>query len=127
MTAGARPLLSRWRIVCPHERHDRGRNGRNLDVPGGARFRCSTASIVTIPMPATRAGEAMEYGDITLYLLPAGGMCVRLATKRNDWGIPVELTGLPIDCSIDPATPLAQVASGFDPLHAAAFSARPPR
>jgi hypothetical protein len=100
------------------------RNGRN---PGGARFRCSTASIVTIPIPVTRVGGAMEYGNIAPYLLPASGMCVRLATKRNDWGIPVELTGLPIDCCIDPATPLAQVASGFDPLHAAAFSARPAR
>jgi hypothetical protein len=51
-------------------------------------------------------------------------MRVSLASQRNDWGIPVELSGLAIDYDIDPATPLAQIAGRFDKLHTAAVSAR---
>ncbi len=68
-----------------------------------------------------RTGGALEYGNIAPYLLPRSGMCIRLATKRNDWGIPVELLGLPVDQPLDPATPLAEIASAISTT-----SSRPP-
>jgi hypothetical protein len=65
----------------------------------------------------TRTGGMLEYGNNAPYLLPASGMLVRLASKHNDLGISIEFSGLPVDVEVDPATPLAELASSFDRLY----------
>jgi hypothetical protein len=61
----------------------------------------------------------IEYGNIVPYLLPASGLHIALPTKHNDFGIPVELVGLPVHGDLDPATPVADVAARFDELFSA--------
>jgi hypothetical protein len=108
-------------------------HGRMLVVVDNLTFSSGETSAWTLQhalgarLIGTRTGGALEYGNIAPYLLPASGMCVRLATKRNDWGIPVELTGLPIDYNLDPTTPITSIASCFDTLHAHASTVGHPR
>jgi hypothetical protein len=67
-----------------------------------------------------RTAGMIEYGNIVPYLLPASGLHIGLTTKHNDYGVPIELTGLPVQAELDPATPLSEVAHAFDRLHALA-------
>jgi hypothetical protein len=59
----------------------------------------------------------IEYGNIAPYLLPAAGLHIGLATKHDDFDIPVELTGFPVHGNLDPKTPLAAVAHDLDNLY----------
>jgi hypothetical protein len=59
----------------------------------------------------------LEYGNIVPYVLPDSGLCVRLPTKRNDFGIPMELVGFPVHTEMDPRTPLDDVARDFDRIY----------
>lgn len=61
-----------------------------------------------------RTAGKIEYGNIAPYLLPASGLYIGLPTKRNDFGIPVELVGLPVHAKLDPRIPLSAVAGSFD-------------
>jgi hypothetical protein len=65
----------------------------------------------------SRTAGMIEYGNIAPYLLPASGLHVGLTTKHNDFGIPVELVGLPIHADLDPGSPLDLVAREFDRLY----------
>ena len=71
-----------------------------------------------------RTGGMIEYGNVIPYLLPASGMHVMLPTKHNDFGRPVELTGLPVHADLDPRTPLTAVAAAFDEWYRAATEGR---
>jgi hypothetical protein len=64
-----------------------------------------------------RTAGMLEYGNIVPYVLPDSGLCVRLPTKRNDFGIPMELVGFPVHTELDPRTPLDDVARDFDRIH----------
>lgn len=61
----------------------------------------------------------IEYGNIVPYVLPASGLHIGLTTKHNDYGVPIELAGLPVQTELDPRTPLSAVARGFDRLYRA--------
>jgi hypothetical protein len=61
-----------------------------------------------------RTAGMLEYGNIVPYLLPASGLHISLPTKHNDFGIPIELVGFPVDAELDPRTPLDDVARDFD-------------
>jgi hypothetical protein len=63
-----------------------------------------------------RTAGMLEFGNIAPYLLPHAGLHVALATKRNDFGEPMELTGFPVDVELDVRTPLEQVAADFDAI-----------
>jgi len=52
------------------------------------------------------------------YVLPRSRVVVRLTSKYNDYGFPVELRGFPVDIDLDPATPLPTVAADFDRIWA---------
>lgn len=65
-----------------------------------------------------RTAGMMENGDITPYLLPGSGLGIKLATAHNDFGMPVELVGLPVHAELDPSTPVSTVARTFDQLFA---------
>jgi hypothetical protein len=56
----------------------------------------------------------IEYGNVVPYLLPSSGLAVVLATKRNDYGFPVEQVGFPVDVPLDPETPIEDVVRRFD-------------
>jgi hypothetical protein len=64
-----------------------------------------------------RTAGKIEYGNIAPYLLPASGLYIGLPTKRNDFGIPVELVGLPVHAALDPRMSLSAVAASFDRLY----------
>jgi hypothetical protein len=68
-----------------------------------------------------RTAGMMENGDITPYLLPASGLGVWLATTHNDFGMPVELTGMPVHAGLDPGTSVSTVARTFRQLCAGAI------
>jgi len=59
----------------------------------------------------------IEYGNNVPYLFPASGLHIAMPTKRNDFGMPVELVGFPVDANLDPATPIVEVARDFDRLY----------
>ncbi|MFD2082769.1 Peptidase family S41 [Actinopolymorpha cephalotaxi] len=65
------------------------------------------------------SGGLLTYGDITPYLLPRSRLVLWLATHWFDWR-GVEMVGLPVDLTIDPRTPLADIITNFDDLHTAA-------
>jgi hypothetical protein len=67
-----------------------------------------------------RTAGMMENGDITPYLLPGSGLGIKLATTHNDFGMPVELAGLPVHAELGPRTPVSTVARTFDQLCAGA-------
>lgn len=48
----------------------------------------------------------IEYGDIARYVLPRSGLVVSLPTKRNDFGLPVEHVGFPVDLEVAVDTPV---------------------
>ena len=58
----------------------------------------------------------IEFGNVAPYVLPASGLLVTLATKHNDYGIPVEMCGFPVDRAIDPRLPDAEISRAFDSL-----------
>jgi hypothetical protein len=64
-----------------------------------------------------RTAGMLEFGNIVPYVLPDSGLCVRLPTKRNDFGIPMELIGFPVHIEMDPRTPLEDVARDFDRIY----------
>ncbi len=64
-----------------------------------------------------RTAGMIEYGNIAPYLLPASGLHIGLTTKHNDFGVPVELVGLPVHAELDPSTPLGTVTRTFDRLY----------
>ncbi|MGH3171517.1 MAG: S41 family peptidase [Trebonia sp.] len=64
-----------------------------------------------------RTAGMIEYGNITPYLLPASGLHIGLTTKHNDFGMPVELIGLPVHAKLDPVTPLNLVTRSFDRIY----------
>lgn len=78
----------------------------------------SSAWLLRHGMGAPLVGEPtigmIEYGNVIPYVLPTSGLAVSLATKRNDFGIPVERRGFPVDVPLDPATPVEDVARRFD-------------
>lgn len=67
---------------------------------------------------ATGATAGMiEYGNIVPYVLPTSGLHIGLTTKHNDYGVAIELVGLPVQAELDPSTPLSTVARAFDRLY----------
>jgi hypothetical protein len=66
-----------------------------------------------------RTAGMIEYGNIVPYLLPASGLHIGLTTKHNDYGVAIELAGLPVQTELDPRTPLSTVAHAFDRLYRA--------
>lgn len=66
-----------------------------------------------------RTGGLLTYGDLAPYLLPRSGLYLQVATHAFDWE-GIEMVGLPVDLPLDPRTPLAQIATDFDRLHAQA-------
>ena len=66
-----------------------------------------------------RTAGMIEYGNIVPYLLPASGLHIGLTTKHNDYGVAIELVGLPVQTELDPRTPLSTVARAFEHLYRA--------
>lgn len=66
-----------------------------------------------------RTAGMIEYGNIVPYVLPASGLHIGLTTKHNDYGVAIELDGLPVQTELDPRTPLSTVARAFDRLYPA--------
>ena len=64
-----------------------------------------------------RTAGMIEYGNIVPYVLPASGLHIGLTTKHNDYGVAIELAGLPVQSELDPRTPLGTVARAFDRLY----------
>ena len=71
-------------------------------------------------MIGTRTAGMIEFGNMVPYLLPESGLHIALPTKHNNFGIPVERVGMPVDLEIDTSRPLSEIAADFDTLHAAA-------
>ncbi|HEY2792393.1 MAG TPA: S41 family peptidase [Micromonosporaceae bacterium] len=67
----------------------------------------------------------LEYGNIVPYVLPASGFCVHLPTKRNDFGIPMELVGFPVHTELDPRTPVDDIARDFDRIYSGSSAISP--
>ncbi|GAB3432270.1 S41 family peptidase [Flindersiella endophytica] len=65
------------------------------------------------------SGGFLTFGDITPYLLPRSGLALWLATHWFGWH-DVEMVGLPVDVTINPGTPLLDIAVEFDRLYAEA-------
>ncbi|MEV4267364.1 S41 family peptidase [Kribbella sp. NPDC049584] len=59
----------------------------------------------------------IEYGNIVPYVMPRSGLVIDLPTKRNDFGIPVETVGFPVDVELDPRSRIEDVAASFDALY----------
>jgi hypothetical protein len=78
----------------------------------------SSAWLLRAGLGARLVGEStfgmIEYGDIVQYALPRSGLVIALPTKSNDFGVPVESVGFPVDVPLDPVTPVAEVARRFD-------------
>jgi len=66
----------------------------------------------------TPTNGCINYGNTVPYILPRSRVVVRLTSKYNDYGFPVELRGFPVDIDLDPATPLPTVAADFDRIWA---------
>lgn len=66
-----------------------------------------------------RTGGVLTFGDLAPYILPRSGLQLELATHSFGW-TGVEMVGLPVDLELDPRTPLAQTAAGFDRLYSRA-------
>lgn len=80
----------------------------------------SAAWMLKHAMGATLVGQAtrgmIAYGNIAPYLLPHAGALVTLATKHNDYGREVELTGFPVDVEIEPTVDIPRVVADVDDL-----------
>ena len=65
------------------------------------------------------SGGFLTFGDITPYMLPRSGLVLWLGTHWFGWR-DVEMVGLPVDLTIEPRTPLPDIAASFDRLYAEA-------
>ncbi len=55
----------------------------------------------------------IEYGNIARYVLPSSSLVLSLPTRHNDFGVPVEHTGFPVDHRLDVDTPVHEVVDRF--------------
>jgi hypothetical protein len=98
---------------------DRAWSGRMLVVTDRASRSSgeSSAWLLRQGLGARIAGEPssgmIEFGNIVPYALPSG-LVVELPTKSNDFGFPVESVGFPVDVELAVATPVDEIARGFD-------------
>ncbi|HEY2326574.1 MAG TPA: S41 family peptidase [Gaiellaceae bacterium] len=78
----------------------------------------SSAWLLRAGLGARVVGEPtlgmIEYGNVVPYVLPRSGLVIHLPTKRNDFGLPVEGRGFPVDAPLDPETPVEDVVRDFD-------------
>ena len=63
-----------------------------------------------------RTAGMIEYGNIVLYVLPASGLHIGLTTKHNDYGVAIELDGLPVQTETGSQNALTTVARAFEHL-----------
>jgi hypothetical protein len=105
LPAGARPWAGRLLVLVDGQTRSSGESAAWMLQHGlGGR------------LIGGRTAGMIEYGNIAPYLLPASGLHIGLTTKHNDFGLPVELAGLPVHAGLDPRTPLGTVAREFDAL-----------
>ena len=80
----------------------------------------SSAWLLREGLTATLAGERsagmIEYGNIAPYVLERSGLVIQLPTKRNDFGLPVEGVGFPVDVPLDAGIPVEDVVARFDEI-----------
>lgn len=56
----------------------------------------------------------IEYGNVAVYAFERSGLVIHLPTKHNDFGLPVESVGFPVDLPLEPDVSADDVARRFD-------------
>lgn len=66
----------------------------------------------------------IDFGNSTPYYLPVSGMEVHVPAQANNWGAPVDFTGIQPDVPLPAATPLPYIAMNFNHIYGTGITAR---